>query len=99
MNCAVKLSSHQKLWLVICSAKQDDLSITTTYNDLISTHSSNRLDTFGASIDVKSERFVLDLESKEVTTLRTCEKIVLSVLTEGHACVVSNNSACVNQII
>lgn len=98
MNSTVQLGLCQQLRLVHSRAKDDDLSVTATHNDLISAHGANRLDTLGTSINIESQRLIFNLEREQVTRLRTRKKIVFSVLAESHACVVSNNGASVDQI-
>jgi len=95
----VQLSSHHELWLVVCSGEKNDLAITTTNDNLVSSHSSDGLDALSASVDVESKRLIFNLEGKQITAIRTGKQVIFSVFAESHAGVVSHDSAGIDQVV
>lgn len=98
MNSAIQLSLKQQLGLDCRSVVNDYLAVATTYNDFVSRYSSDCFYAFCARVDIERKGLVFDLKRKQVAAFRACEEVLLAILAEGHAGVVSHYCSCVYEV-
>ena len=98
MDGSVELSSGSHCRVLAIELKLEDLTVATSDNEFISGDWLDSAHTESAQIEAEHEHLSLDMEAVDFTGCCACNKIVLLVLREGHADVVTDMGACVDDL-
>ena len=98
MDRAVELSfcCNSGLSSVDCDLKY--LTITTSGNELVARDCLDSSQTQSTKVDAENKLLCLDMEATEVSRCCSSEKVVLLILREGHADIISNMRASVDDL-
>ena len=98
MNASKQLGLKQGLAELLIHMEEDDLSVTSSNADFISSDCLNALDTLSADILGKDKQLVFNLEAAEVSRLSTSKEKLLVILGEDQTTVISDERPSVDQV-